>query len=96
MGPGKGGSILLHVGYNNTKREGSTAIVRKYRQIVRRAKQTQVELTILSVILPVMGSRGQGYNNCRRMAINTLVQQLCREEEVGFVGMFCWAGLIYT
>ena len=38
MGPDKGGSILLHVGYNNTEREGSTAIVRKYRQLVRRAK----------------------------------------------------------
>ena len=32
-----------------------------------------------------MGSRGLGYRNCRRMAINTIVQQLCREEEVGFV-----------
>ena len=46
----------------------------------------------MSGILPVMGRRGQGYKNCRRMAINTLVQQLCREEEVGFVGMFCWGG----
>ena len=46
----------------------------------------------MSGILPVMGSRGQGYRNCRRMAINTLVQQLCRGEEVGFVGMFCWEG----
>ena len=35
-----------------------------------------------SGILPVMGSRGQGYRNCQRMAINMLVQQLCREEEV--------------
>ena len=42
----------------------------------------------MSGILPVMGSRGQGCRNCRGMAINTLVQQLCREEEVGFVGMF--------
>ena len=24
-----------------------------------------------------MGSRGQGYRHCRRMAINMLVQQLC-------------------
>ena len=39
-----------------------------------------------------MGSRGQGYRNCRRKAINTLVQQLCSEEDVGFVGMFCWEG----
>ena len=46
----------------------------------------------MSGILPVMGRRGQGCKNCRRMAINTLVQQLYREEEVVFVGMFCWGG----
>ena len=91
MGPGKGGSILVHVGTNNAEREGTIAIVRKYRQLVTRAKQTRVEQIILSGILPVMGSRGQGYQNCQRMAINTLVQQLCREEE-GSVGMFCFKG----
>ena len=62
-------------------------LVRKYRQLVRTLKQTWVDQIILSGVLPVMGSRGHGY--CRRMAVNTLVQQLCKEEEVGFVGMFC-------
>ena len=76
VGLGKGGSILLHIGTNNAEREGTTAIVRKYRQLVRRAKQTWVEQIILSGILLVMGSRGQGYRNCQRVAINTLVQQL--------------------
>ena len=49
MGPGKGGSILvglLHVGTNNTEREDTTAIVRKYRQLVRTLKQTVVEQVI--------------------------------------------------
>ena len=32
MGPGKGGSVLVHVGTNNVEREGTTAIVRKYSQ----------------------------------------------------------------
>ena len=32
--------------------------------------------------------QGQGYQNCRRMAIDTVVQQLCREEEVGFVDLW--------
>ena len=91
-GPGKGGSILEHIGANSVDREGTTAIVRKYRQLVGRAKQTQVEQIIMSGILPLMGSRGQGYRNCRRMAINTIDQQLCREEAAGFVGMFCWEG----
>ena len=62
--------------------------VRKYRQLVRTLKQTRVEQVILSGILPVMGRRGHKYRNCRGMAINMLVQKLCREEEVGFVDLW--------
>ena len=43
MGPCKGGSILVHVGTNNAEREGTNDIVRKYRQLVRRAMQTRVQ-----------------------------------------------------
>ena len=92
VGSGKGGSVLVHVGTNNVEREGTTAIVRKYRQLVRTLKQTRVEQVILSGILPVMGRRGHKYRNCRGMAINMLVQKLCREEEGGFMGKFCWEG----
>ena len=88
VGSGKGGSVLVHVGTNNVEREGTTAIVRKYRQLVRALKQTRVEQVILSGILPVMGRRGNKYRNCRGMAINMLVQKLCREEEVGFVDLW--------
>ena len=90
MGPGKGGSILAHVGTNDVEKEVTTAIVRNYWQLVRTLKQTRFEQVILSEMLPVMRSRGQGYRTCWKMAINTLVQLLCREEEVGCVGMFCW------
>ena len=31
MGAGKGGSILVHVGTNNADREGTTDIVKTYR-----------------------------------------------------------------
>ena len=88
VGSGKGGSVLVHVGTNNVEREGTTAIVRKYRQLVRTLKQTRVEQVILSGILPVMGRRGHKYRNCRGMAIKMLVQKLCREEEVGFVDLW--------
>ena len=88
VGSGKGGSVFVHVGTNNVEREGTTAIVRKYRQLVRTLKQTRVEQVILSGILPVMGRRGHKYRNCRGMAINMLVQKLCREEEVGFVDLW--------
>ena len=97
VGSGKGGSVLVHIGTNNVEREGTTAIVRKYRQLVRTLKQTRVEQVILSGILPVMGRRGHKYRNCRGMAINMLVQKLCREE-VGFVdlwGSFVWGADMY-
>ena len=58
MGSGKGGSVLVHVGTNNVEREDTTAIVRKYRNLVRTLKQTWVEQVILSGILPVIGRRG--------------------------------------
>ena len=91
VGSDKGGSVLVHVGTNNVESEGTAAIVRKYRKLVRTLKQTRVEQVILSAILPVIGRRGHRYRNCRGMAI-MLVQKLCREDEVGFVGKFCWKG----
>ena len=77
IGSGKGGSVLVHVGTNNVEREGTTAIVRKYRNLVRTLKQMRVEQVIVSGILPVIGRRGHRYRNCRGMAINMLVEKLC-------------------
>ena len=48
---GKGGSVLVHVGTNNVERSGTTAIVRKYSNLVRTLKQTRFEQVILSGIL---------------------------------------------
>ena len=88
VGSGKGGSVLVHVGTNNIEREGKTAIVRKYINLVRTLKQTRVEQVILSGILSVTGRRGHRCRNCRGVAINMLVEKLCREEEVGFVDLW--------
>ena len=65
VGSGKGGSVLVHVRTNNVEREGTTAIVRKYRNLVRTLQQTRVEQVVLSGILPVIGRRGHRYRNCR-------------------------------
>ena len=61
VGSGKGGSVLVHIGTNNVERGGTTAIVTKYRHLVRTLKKTWVEQVILSGILPVIGRRGQIY-----------------------------------
>ena len=90
MGSWNGGSIglLVHIGTNIADKEGSTAIVEKYRNLLKKTKQARVGQIILSDILPVFGSRSQGYRNSRRMAVNGIVQQLCRAEEVGFVDLW--------
>ena len=87
MGAGKGVSILVHVGTNNADREGTMDIVKKYRNLPKRTKQARVGQIILSGILPVIADRNQGYRNSRMMAINRLVQQLCKEEDVGFMDL---------
>ena len=88
MGRGNGGTILVHVGTNNTDKEGKTAIVEKYRKLVKKTKQARLGQIILSGILPVCGNRIHGYRNSKRMAVNGMVERLCKEEDVGYVDMW--------
>ena len=85
MGRGNGGTLLVHIGTNNADKEGTTAIVKKYRNLLKKTKEARVGQIILSGILPLFGTRNQGYRNSRRMAVNGMVKRLCREEEVIFV-----------
>ena len=59
LGHGQGGSILVHVGTNNADRDGTTMIVKRYRELVETLKKTRVEQIILSGILPVIRGREQ-------------------------------------
>ena len=88
LGHGQEGSILVHVGTNNAERDGKTKIVQRYRELVETLKKTRVEQVILSGILPVMRGKGATYRNCKNMAINALVEQMCEEEGVGFVDLW--------
>ena len=88
MGRGNGGTILVHVGTNNTDKEGTTAIVEKYRKLLKKTKQARLGQIILSGILPVGGNMIQGYKNSKRMAVNGMVERLCKEEDVGYVDMW--------
>ena len=75
--------MLVHVGTNNTDKEGTTAIVEKYRKLLKKTKQARVGQIIISGILPVFGNRIQGYRNSKRIAVNGMVEWLCKEEDVG-------------
>ena len=88
MGVGTGGAVLVHVRTNNAEKEGTPAIVGKYRRLVKTLKDARVGQIVLSVILSVMGGRGQEYRNYRRMAINTQIQKVCMEDGVSFVDMW--------
>ena len=54
MGRGNGGSIILaHVGTNNADKEGTTAILEKYRNLLKKTKQARVGQITVSGIVPV-------------------------------------------
>ena len=85
---GNGGSIVVHVGTNKADNEGTTAIRKKYRDLLKKTKQARVGQIIISGILPVFGNRIQGYINSKRMAVNGMVERLCKEEDVGYVDLW--------
>ena len=60
MGRGNGGSTLIHIGTNNTDKEGTTAIVDTYMGLLKKTKQATVGQFIL-------------YRNSKRMAVNGMV-----------------------
>ena len=88
LGHSQGEPILVHVWKNNAERDGTTMIVKTYRELVKTLKKTRVEQIILSGILPVMRGRGATYRSCKRMAINALLEQI--GEEAGFVDMWVY------
>ena len=92
MGRGYGGSILVHVGTNNTDKEGTTAIVEKYRNLLKKTKQARAGQIISSGILPVFGNRIDGYRNSKRMAINGMVKQIARRRtwDIWICGTALW------
>ena len=88
IGKGYGGSILVHVGTNNADKEGTTEIVEKYRNLLKKTKQARAGQIILSGIWPVFGNGIQGYRKSKRMAVNGMVKRLCKEEEVWYVDVW--------
>ena len=76
MGRGNGGSIILvNVGTNNADREGTTELVEKCRNLLKKTKQ-------------VFGNRIQGYRILTRISVNVKVERLCNEEEVTYVDLW--------
>ena len=53
MGRGNGGSLVVHIGTNNADKECKTAILEKYRDLLKKTKQARVGQIIISGILPV-------------------------------------------
>ena len=88
MGRGNGWSILGHIGTNNADKEGTTAIVEKYRNRMKKTKQARVGQIILSGMLSMFGNWIIEYRNSKRMAFHGLVERLCNEEEVGYMDLW--------
>ena len=88
MGRGKGGTNLVNVGTNNADKEGTTAIVDEYRNLLKKTKEGRVGQIFLSGILLVFGNRIDGYRNSKRMAINGMVERICKEDGVEYVDLW--------
>ena len=73
---------------NRGDKGGTTAIVEKYRNLLKKTKQARVGQIILSGILPVFGNRIRGYRNSKRVAVNGMVKRLCKEEELGYADLW--------
>ena len=86
MGRGNGGTLLVHIGTNNTDKEGKMAIVKTYRNLLKKTKEARVGQIILSGILPVFASRIQGYRHSKRMAVNGMVKRLLQGRGSGIRG----------
>ena len=56
VGRGNGGTILVHVGTNNTDKEGTTAIVEKYRKLLKKTSQARLGQIILSEYYQCVGT----------------------------------------
>ena len=55
---------------------------------MKKTKQARLGHIILSGILPVCGNRIRGYRNSNRMAVNGMVERLCKEDDWGYVDMW--------
>ena len=84
--------VLLTRAINRIKVKVKTSASEKAgqngRKLLKKTKQARLGQIILSGILPVCGNRIQGYRNSKRMAVNGMVERLCKEEEVGYVDMW--------
>ena len=89
IGRGNGGSILIHIGTNNTDKKGTTAIVEKYRDLLKKTKQARAGQIIVSGILPVFGNRIQGYRNSKRKRDGGAALQGRGYGICGHVGQLC-------
>ena len=82
------GSLDCESGILPTELPRSTTAEEQYRKLLKKTKQARLGQIILSGILPVCGNRIQGYRNSKRMAVNGMVERLCKEEDVGYVDMW--------
>ena len=89
MGPGTGGSSCVHVGTNDADKDGTTAIVGKFRELVRELKTRRVGKILISGILPEEVQEPQA-------DVDQQPEGMCRQEKVGFADLWTTFCIIYS
>ena len=88
LGGGTGGAVLLHVGTNNAEKEGTLAIVDKYRSLVNTLKEARIGHIKLSGYYQECKAVVRNIGTVGGWRFNTQVQKVCMKEGVGLVDMW--------
>ena len=68
--------------------KGCTEVVALVKEVEGLRQMVEGMKGMIGGILPVFGNRIQGYRNSKRMAVNGMVERLCKEEDVGYVDLW--------
>ena len=75
--------IVVMVGTNNLKSDGTTLIMDKYKDLIKQLKAKRFNKISLVGILP--RNDLSNYNNSKRIAMNKQLKDLCKKNEIKFL-----------
>ena len=78
-------NLVLMVGTNNLKSDGTNTILKKYEQLIRTAKEKRISnITVIGI---VCRNDVGVYHECKRYAINAKLKKKCEMMGVYYVEM---------
>jgi len=74
--------LVLMVGTNNLKSEGTSLIMKRYRELISEAKKHKYrKISVVGILRSDVGD----YINSKRIRVNLRLEELCHENDVGYI-----------